>query len=269
MPIITISRGSFSGGKALAEWLAEKLGHRCLDRDAVVRDATAYGVSEDELRGALDRPPSFLERVKHKKYVYLVLLQAALADEAQPGKLVYHGNAGHLLLRGVGHVLRVRIVAPMTMRVGFLTASLGLTEAQAEAEIARRDQLRARWTRYLYGVDWHDPALYDIVLNLESVSIPEAGETVAALAGQPAFVETPESRSAIENLALSSKVRAALILNEGTAELELDVTAKKGTVTLAGKVRDSRQMEAVRRTVAAVEGVNWLHLEGLSQVLDA
>jgi osmotically-inducible protein OsmY len=269
MAIITISRGSFSGGKALAECLAAKLDHRCVDREALVRDATSFGVSEAELHDALERPPSFWDRVKHKRYMYLVLLQAALAEEARLGRIVYHGNAGHLLLRGVVHVLRVRIVAPMEMRVPFLMQSLDLTEAQARAEIERRDQLRTHWTQYLYGVEWRDPALYDIVLNLEAVSVQEACETVASLARQPGFAETDESLASIRNLALASKVRAALLLEESTTELELDVTAKNGSVSLSGKVRDEKQRQTVQEVVRAVPGVKWLHAEGLTRVLDA
>ncbi len=56
--VITVSRGSFSGGKALAECLAGRLGHRCIDRDTIVKRATTYGVSEEELQGVLERPPS-------------------------------------------------------------------------------------------------------------------------------------------------------------------------------------------------------------------
>ncbi len=269
MAVITISRGSFSGGKALAECLADKLGHRCVDRDALVKRATTFGVSEVELQDVLERPPSFWERVQHKKYVYLTLLQAALVEEVRQGSVVYHGNAGHLLLRGLSHVLRVRIVAPLRRRVAFLTSSLQLSEEKAVAEIERRDQRRAKWTHYLYGVDWKDPSLYDLVLNLESVSIAEACTCVAAFAQQPSFTETTESRAATENLALSSKVRAMLALNVSTSDLELEVVAREGALSLAGKVRDSRQRQEVEKIVRGVPGVNWVKLDGLAQVLDA
>ncbi len=36
MSIITISRGVFSGGEALAECVAVRLGYRCIDRDTLV-----------------------------------------------------------------------------------------------------------------------------------------------------------------------------------------------------------------------------------------
>ena len=81
MSVITISRGSFSGGKTLAECLSKSLGYRCVDREVIVERAAAHGVSQDELRDAIEKPPTFLERFQHKKYLYLVLMQAALAEE--------------------------------------------------------------------------------------------------------------------------------------------------------------------------------------------
>jgi hypothetical protein len=67
MSVITISRGTFSGGKLLAERLADELDYRCVDRDVIVEKAAAYGVSQDELRTALEKPPGFLERFSRNR----------------------------------------------------------------------------------------------------------------------------------------------------------------------------------------------------------
>jgi hypothetical protein len=62
MSVITVSRGSFSGGKALAECLAARLGYRCVGREAIVERAAASGVSHQHLLDALLKPPGFLDR---------------------------------------------------------------------------------------------------------------------------------------------------------------------------------------------------------------
>ena len=85
MSVITISRGTMSGGKLIAETLAKELDFRCIDRDVIVEKAAASGVSHEELRNALDKPPSLLDRFRHKKYLYLTLIQAALAEEVKAG----------------------------------------------------------------------------------------------------------------------------------------------------------------------------------------
>ena len=117
MSVITISRGSFSGGKILAECLAQRLGYRCVDRDVIVERAAAYGVSQDDIREALEKPPGFMERFNHKRYLYLALVQAALCEEVRTGNAVYHGLAGHLLLKGGRPILRTRIIAPLEFRI--------------------------------------------------------------------------------------------------------------------------------------------------------
>ena len=48
MAIITISRGTFSGGLQVAECVAEKLGYRCVSREVLVNAAKQYGVLEIE-----------------------------------------------------------------------------------------------------------------------------------------------------------------------------------------------------------------------------
>jgi cytidylate kinase len=184
MSVITVSRGSFSGGKALAECLACDLAYRCVDREAIVERAAASGVSQEELLDALLKPPGFLERFRHKRYQYLALFQAALAEEVKAGKVVYHGNAGHLMLRGASPVLRVRIIAPIEKRLSMLQERLKMGRNEALAYIQKVDRDRRNWTHYLYGVNWEDPALYDLVLNLERYEIEEACEVVATAARQ-------------------------------------------------------------------------------------
>jgi len=269
MSVITISRGSFSGGKMLAECLAESLGYRCVDREVIVERAAAHGVSQEELRSALEKPPTLLDRFQHRKYLYLVLIQAALAQEVCTGKAVYHGNAGHLLLKGGPHIVRVRIIAPLEFRVKMARDRLKLTRAEALDHIARMDQDRRKWTQYLYGVDWGDPSNYDIVLNLEFMDITEACKTVSVLARQRCFEFTPGCQSAMNDLALASRVRAELALAGPTSHLEFEVDAKDGVVRIRGAVSHVRDAGEVRRIAETVPGVKALNLDELASPVRA
>jgi cytidylate kinase len=269
MPVITISRGSFSGGKMLAECLSKSLGYRCVDREVIVERAAAHGVSQDELRDALQKPPTLLDRFQHKKYLYLVLIQAALAAEVRTGKAVYHGNAGHLLLKGGPHILRVRIIAPMEFRLKMAQDRLKFSRAEAADYIARMDQDRRKWTQYLYGVDWGDPGNYDIVLNLEFMNIEEACTTVSTLARQRCFEFTPRCQAAMDSLALASRVRAELALDDATSHLEFDVEAKDGVVRIRGAISGTQAIEDIQRIAGAVAGVQRLNLDELASPVRA
>ena len=260
MAVITISRGSFSGGKMLGECLADRLGYRCIDRDVIVERAAAYGVPQEDLRDAMSKPPSFRDRFRHRKYLYLTLIQAALTEEVQAGRSVYHGNAGHLLLRGVSHVVRTRVIAPMSYRVALVRERLAMNDADALAYIQRMDQDRMKWTQYLYGVDWGDPSLYDLVVNYESIDIAHACHLLAETAAYPCFAETPASQAAMNDLALASRVRAKLAVAPATANIEVEVSADRGSVRVRGSA-PSRGLpadaEAIVRQVPGVLDVRF------------
>lgn len=269
MSVITISRGSFSGGKMLAECLAQSLGYRCVDREVIVERAAAHGVSQEELRAALEKPPTFLERLQHKKYLYLVLIQAALIEEVRTGKAVYHGNAGHLLLKGGPHILRVRIIAPLEFRLRMAQQRLKLSRAEALDHIARMDQDRRKWTQYLYGVDWGDASNYDVVVNLEFMDIADACQTVSTLARQRCFEFTPCCQAAMDDLALASRVRAELALDGATSHIEVEVIAKDGSVRIRGAVSSMHDVDTVRRIAEGVAGVERLNLDELASPVRA
>ena len=98
MAIVAISRGSYTGGIAVAERLATELGHPCTSREVVLDDMDS-GVDERELQSTLQDPPRFWEKTPGRIPAHLNLVRAALLRRAQAGGLVYHGYAGHLLLR--------------------------------------------------------------------------------------------------------------------------------------------------------------------------
>ncbi len=264
MSVVTISRGTMSGGKLIAEQLAAELGFRCVDRDVIVEKAAASGVSQDELRDALLKPPTLLERFQHKRYLYLTLIQAALAEEVKTGRVIYHGNAGHLLLKGGGPVFRVRIIAPMEFRIAMTEQRLKLERDQAIAYIQKMDEHRRKWTQYLYGVDWTDPSLYDMVINLENITLADAVGSIAyAVRRQPCFRFDGRCQSMMEDLALACRVKAKLALDQATAHLEFEITAHEGRVAVTGKLPEPRLIAEVRRIAEGVEGVRAVDLSGL------
>ena len=264
MAIITISRGSFSGGKMLAEALARRLGYRYIDRDHVIRKAAEWGVSQDDLRMAIDKPPSFIGQSQHTKYIYLAFIQAALAEDVRHGDAIYHGLAGHLLLGKGLHILRTRIIAPMEFRIAKVQERGKFNRKQAIAYIEAIDDDRRKWTRFLYGVDWADPSLYDLVLNLEQIGLEEACEAICVLAESNCFQPTAETQAAIENLALASCVKANLAMNPAACDLQFEVVARAGSVSLKGDVDTPGQAKKIRAFVEAIPGVTEVNLEQLT-----
>jgi len=255
MPIITISRGSLSGGQALANRVAERLGCRCVSSEALVEAAAKYGVPELKLSQVFEKMPSLWERLTKSRRLHLIFIQAAMCELAQQGNLVYHGQAGHQLLKGVGHVMKVRLIAPLEFRIKAAIEREGLSREAAIQFIQRVDDERLRQSRYLFNVDWREPALYDIVLNLEDMSLETAADIVLFMAQHTEYQPTPGSEKVLNDLALSSQVKASLAAHQITSGVEVDVRADGGIVWVTGLV-DSGELEyEVIRVAQTVPGV--------------
>jgi cytidylate kinase len=251
----------------LADALAKRLGYRCIDRGELIEKAAAWGVSEDDLRSAIEKPPRFLGQSQHKKYIYLAFIQAALTEEVKTGNAIYHGLAGHLLLGKGSHVLRIRIIAPMEFRIAKVQDRLKYDRKQAIAYIEKRDEDRRKWTRMLYGVDWTDAALYDLVLNLEQMTVEEACDVVCCASQLRRFESTLESQRILGDLATASRAKAHLARDPATSDLEFEVVAKGGCVSIKGGIDASPdQIKKIAGIVRAVPGVAQVQLDQLELV---
>ena len=60
MSIITISRGSYSRGKEVAETLARELGYECVSREIILEASEQFNIPEIQLVHAIEDAPSIL-----------------------------------------------------------------------------------------------------------------------------------------------------------------------------------------------------------------
>lgn len=263
MAIVTISRGSMSGGEALAQCLANNLGYPVLGREVLVEAATRLGVTENVLREKIQTSAGLFEKLTADRYVYLVALQSALADQCVSGDLIYHGNAGHFLLKDVPNVLRVRLIAPMAMRVRAVMKRQGLSAEAAQDYIRYVDQERIEWTKFVYGVDWRDPKNYDIIVNLRRVSLDSACAMISGVIKSSAYATTQEVKKKLTDFALACRVKVALVAKPVCHHCRFDISADNGKVEInwqravAGMTLKHPEVseEELRQAAMAVEGV--------------
>jgi len=257
-----------SGGQALAECLAQELGYPCIGREVVIEAAHKLGVSEDVLSKKFEKSPGLWARLTSDRRLYVIAVQAALAEHAVTGELVYHGHAGHLLLKGLSCLLRVRLIAPLEMRVRAVMERQHLSHDAAVQYIQAVDDERIRWTKFIYGVDWRDPSLYDLVINLENISIRTACKVVQACIMQPEYQVTDAVRQQLQDFLLACRVKVALASNPQTRGVECEVTASEGVVDIAATLPSGalltrttlRAENEIRETVMKVEGVKGIRL---------
>jgi len=209
MPVITISRQFGSYGDAVAELLCDRLGYRILDRNLMQRLAQEAGLKIDKrVESSEDqyRPWTLAERLLSRVgppgrnpavwsgYGSVVTREGAAAVIAsrlihaayEMGNVIIVGRGGQVVLRDKPHVLHVRLVAPLAIRVRRHQVRAGLTAEDAHKEVVDSDQGAADFIKRYYDVDIDDPSLYDLIINTGRLPLEEAaGLIVDALAALP------------------------------------------------------------------------------------
>jgi cytidylate kinase len=222
MSIVTISRGSYSHGKEVAEKLAQKLGYTCISREVILKASEHFNVPEIKLARAIHDAPSIFDRLTYGRERYIAYIRETLLHHFVKDNMVYHGLAGHFFVQGLPHVLKVRILADIEDRVAEEMKRQGISAEEARAFIQKDDEDRYCWSYHLYGIDTQDPLLYDLVIHLKSMGIDDAVSLIECTLKRSCFLTTPESQKAIENFLLAAQVQAALVNEIPSAKVEVE-----------------------------------------------
>jgi cytidylate kinase len=226
MAIITLARQVGSGGQSIAAALTERLGYhqygrrelrqlaqdsglalpesferfanedafQAAGRDPLAHLHVSYGELEFDhaLRGyepsADQEPePSFLDGLTHHRREILLSLLSVVYQLAAADNAILVGAGGQLLLAEATDVLRVKIVAPVEVRIQRLAAAYDLTLTAAREAVLHADQEQRDYNRAVLGVEWDDPLMWDLVANTERLTVDEVCTLVCALIEGPQF----------------------------------------------------------------------------------
>jgi hypothetical protein len=228
-------------------------------------------VGRDDLAGRVDRHGELARRVvdvlgratrEYERFCelrrpYIILMRAALLEcVAQAGhELVYHGFSGHLLVPPIHHFVRVRVNAPVKLRTAMTVERLHCSESEAGDYIRRDDEDRVRWARFMYGRDIRDPALYDVSINLEQLTLDTACRMVCDLLKDPDCQPTEASTRMVDELLRASLVEVAVAADRRTSHVEVSAQASGDHVTLTGPYLEDAQRDVVLEIAGGVEGV--------------
>jgi cytidylate kinase len=256
MPVIALTQGMGSLAQDVAEQLARELNLACLQHEVAEQVASRMHVSRSLINRLRAGKAGPIERFTADRESIAIYTAEEVLDAAARGNVVLRGWGATCLLRPVPHALCVRIMRPFEKRVAWLMEHLETDDvALAESEIRRSDQSNAARMHEQFGVNWGDPGLFDMVLNMDRITVDSAVQQLRALAARPEFAETETSRAQLQGLALQARIRAALRANEATRDVDISIDTAGGHVTLRGIVVNAAEKPAAEQVVAGVAGV--------------
>lgn len=218
MGVITISRLFGCAANEIAAKIAEALGYEVFDKELLAHVAAEAQASEEEVARYDEKALSPIERflralvkfatpeeaitwspgplretlfwlptkeqwqregarvLDHKEC--LKLTEVALKKLAQKGRVIIIGRGGMVVLKDFPKALHVRLFAPLEWRVKRLTEIENIPPEKAKQKIIAEDKRRAEYLRHFYGVDWNDPSLYHMVLNVAALDVDATAQLI-------------------------------------------------------------------------------------------
>ena len=252
MSIVTVSRGSYSKGKEIAEKVARKMGYTCISRDILIEASNEFNIEELKLIRAIHDSPSFFDKFSLQKEKYISYIQTAMLKHLQKDNIVYHGLAGHFFVQGIPHVLKVRIIANIKERARLESEREGITPVKALDILTKDDEERRKWGQVLYGFDTQDACLYDLVVRINRITVDHAVDLICDTLQLDEFKTTPESQKILDEMVASSEVKAKLL----DIGFESVVSVQEGDYHVKVKTKLPQSNTLVREIQGALKNIS-------------
>ncbi len=184
-PYLLISREKGAGGSAVGQLTGKRLGWQVFNNEIVdaiaqkahVRRELIESLDERDRATIQDAIGDLLNPQPMGTAGYLVHLREILLTLGHQGDVVIVGRGAEYVLPSQ-FGLRVRMVAPVEVRVRRIAGRENLSLKAARVEIERSDRERTRLARRQYGQNAADPLNHDVTINTAELTVEAAAEVV-------------------------------------------------------------------------------------------
>lgn len=171
-PVITIGREHGSGGRIVAEKVAQKLNIPLYDKKLIRMIAQDSGLSENYIESAeTKRTSSFLFNIYFDSNNLPVddqifITQSNIIKQiAERGPCVIVGRCGDYVLREMEDCLKVFIYAPLEERIKRVTEVYNEKTNDPKKYLEKYDKQRSAYYNRFTEEKWGDPHNYHLMLN--------------------------------------------------------------------------------------------------------
>jgi cytidylate kinase len=256
MAIITISRGTKSGGEELAGRLADRLGYKTINREVISECARKYNIMEQDLLEELEHTPGLWHKLTREYSRQLIYIKCTLLEMVKDDDIIYYGHAGQLLLGGLDNVLKLRLETPIEDRINAVMKETKKSHDEALEYIKHLDEQRLRWVKLLYDEDWRNPSLYDLSVNLQNMSLATICDIVETAVKSDDFKTTELTKKHLANVSLACEVKAAIAADDKVWDQPITISAEDGIIVLKGQAKNDKLRQLIIETASQVKGVS-------------
>jgi hypothetical protein len=196
--VITIGRTFGSGGRALGQLLADKLGIAYYDKELLAEAAKKAGLSQEYFEQNDERVPTFISGLVPFNLGFnpmawynsptsissdnIYQAQCDFIHEiAQQGSCVIVGRSADYVLRDVKNVINIFVHAPIDRCIDRIVhRSECKTREEARSLVERTNKLRSAYYNFYTDKRWGDAQSYDLTFDSSLLSLEDIAELVIA-----------------------------------------------------------------------------------------
>jgi YjbE family integral membrane protein len=252
-PILTISREFGSGGKEIGQAVARELGYAYVNREDILADIRKDGPKwETWAQNLNEHCPTVWERYDWSFRGFAALVQWHLLEQAERGGVVIMGRGGNFLLNGIPHAYRVRVTAPLDVRIERVTKRDSVDRDTARWLCEKTDSERACFLHSIYGGKWDDPAEYDKVFTVKGQSVDqEVREIIKALSQRTI---SGEAQRALRLRTAAARVKAGIATNPHFFIPVFDVLPEGDGLILRGTTHTPKEHKLIEEEAKRLAG---------------
>ena len=199
MAVITLSRHFGAGGKTLGNLVAKKLGYFYIDDDIIqsivhnFKSTQWLTAFKKDFGGRLSNWISNLPPKDPVKSIWdekkddagetcaIDILQQVMLQIAEEGNAIIIGRGGQYLLQDHKDVFHVLMVADLEDRIQFMEERYHLSLKKAIHVVNHQDKRRQNFYRFMGKLDYDQPDMYHLVLNMSKLTLQKACEILTVL----------------------------------------------------------------------------------------
>lgn len=255
MNFITFSRKMGTKGTEIAKLVAKEQEYAFYDTEDIEKKAEEMGFLDDirEVNGKV--PPPLKRFFSCRPEICLDRLYVVIYELARQGSAVILGRGGNMLFRSLPDALHVRVIASQEKRVRNLVER-GYKREAAIMVMEKSDHERERFIRFAFHRDWDNPELYDIVLNMDKLTVKTAADMILCAARADEFRgRAGDVMNSLDMMDLAVRVGTALAEAGFPSSYVSAFVNEPGKVRLTGVVQVPWEKSAAERTAQDVKGV--------------
>ena len=188
--VITISRQYGSGGHAVGELIAEKLGIPFYDSKLIDLTAIATGYTPEYVESHEQKlPNNLLEKLYIDNYAYaneavppndkiFIAQTGVIRNIAAHESCVIVGRSANFILKGHENCFNVFVHADKEFRNQRLIRDYMVNPADTEKVMSKKDRERDNYSRHYTGKNWDDLSVYDMTVDTSLFGIEGTADMI-------------------------------------------------------------------------------------------